>query len=146
MEKELIARGIRDPEIARRILCATEPDPGELRMVSSMDDTDWLPTWDFAVYEDCNKNLHTLAWFPPPPVMACVVATMAAAYQYARRICGDYPEGLRASCVTIAEDTLSGEPIARIGMRCGDKPITIDMGAHAIMQADEVIKIIKGEV
>lgn len=47
MEKELIIRGIRDPETARRILCAIEPDPGELRQVSCKDEVGWTQDFEF---------------------------------------------------------------------------------------------------
>lgn len=143
MEKELIIRGIRDPETARRILCAIEPDPGELRQVSCKDEVGWTQDFEFVVYEDCNKNLHTLAWYPAPSVAACIVATAACGVQYMQRMYGDWPDGLRSSTITITEDNLTDEPITQIHMCCDGEPLDLDMGVDAVMRADEALRIIK---
>lgn len=146
MNRELIIKGIHNPETARRIFGAVEDDPGELREVLTKCDVPWPQDFDFAVYEDAHRDLHTLAWFPSPSPTQCLIVTQAAACEYMRRKYNDWPQWLRASIVAITEDALYDEPITRAQWYCDSTNTTLDTGDEAVIQAGMAIKIIKGEV
>ena len=143
MDKELIVKGIHDPVIARRIFRAIEGDPGELRQVLSKNDVGWRQNFDFVVFEDSSRNLHTVAWFPSPSPAKCIIVATAAAGYHMQQTYGEWPAWLRSSVVTIIEDALTDEPITRAQLCCDGTNITLDVGDEVIMWAEKAEEIIK---